>query len=292
MNPRDNPRQLPVDPRVGAARGHCQLLLPPSARTDAPPAWNLLYQGMRKAASESLRKSVILGAIGGTELSGHTSAGVGAAGAWKWRPAAPVVVSTWEGPPLLGWVWGLGPVKDSEGCAAATWRKLPAGKEPVPEASQRGDFWHRWQWRGPAAVQAGESTRTSLRHFHGWRRTGKPCRNPVLGWPLCSRSSQHSLSSQVIFCTGPSMSLAPSGMASGGCWVLLGEVWDGRVSTASTPGYPVNPLVVFPPETRPRSFPWHSSRLALPCSVTRGQRWLIPVPRTTLNTSSSPAECR
>lgn len=69
----------------------------------------------------------------------------------------------WEGPSLLRWVWGLGQAKENEECAATTWWYLPAGKEPVPGASQGGDFWHRWQWRGPAAVQAGESTRTGLR---------------------------------------------------------------------------------------------------------------------------------
>lgn len=53
--------------------------------------------GMSKAASQSLRKSAILGAMGRTELSGHTSTGIGAAGAWKgelavqtlgWSPTA------------------------------------------------------------------------------------------------------------------------------------------------------------------------------------------------------------
>lgn len=109
LNARDNPRQFPADPGVGAACRQCQLLLLPSTGTDAPPAWNLFHQGMRKAGSESLRKSVILGAVGRMELSGHTSSRIGAPGAWKWSLAALLVVALlcrpWEGPPRLGWVW-------------------------------------------------------------------------------------------------------------------------------------------------------------------------------------------
>lgn len=55
--------------------------------------------------------------------------------------------------------------------------------------------------------------------------------------------------------------------------MLLDEVWGGRDSTLE---YPANSLVVFPAESRPRSFLWHSSRLALPSSVTLGSVGSFP----------------
>lgn len=134
---------------------------------------------------------------------------------------------------------------------------------PCRERASAGSFPGRGflaqvQWGGPTAVQAGGSTRTRLRLFMAGEEQGSPAGTQFWGGH-CRRRSQHSLSSQDIFCTAPSMSLAPSGMASGGCWVLLNEVWSGRFGTLK---YPANSLVVFPAETR--SFLWHSSRLALP----------------------------
>lgn len=205
-------------------------------------------------------------------------------------PRAGSSVQTLGGSPTAGVGLEAWASKENEECAAATRRYLPAGKEPVLGASQGGDFWYRWLWRGPAAVQAGESTRTSLRLFLAGGEQGGPAGTQFCGGHSAAggpRTVSAPRISQDIY--GSSMSLAPSGMASGGCWVLLSEVWDKGVGT---PEYPANSFVVFPPETRLRSFLWHSSRLALPWSVTRGQRWLVPLPRTTLNTSCSPAKCR
>lgn len=143
-----------------AARCHCshplcgwgQMLFQPGVRS--------IGQMRKEAASKSLIKSLFVRAICRTELSEHTRARIRSPGTLKVETGCsrgvgssalqtPVRVSM-----LLRWflvVWA----SEEERRAAPALRYLPMGEEPMLEPSQGGDFWHTWQWRGPAAAWVG-----------------------------------------------------------------------------------------------------------------------------------------